>query len=538
MENEMVNTFFSLKTSDCERDNFFLKTYTIMDASSKAKFLSLMKNNILFNNPFVNWTYYLNCSDHQDEILNIFIKDLDLFINEDNIEKSVELLPLVEFYTGLGNDLTDVTAMLRPFEKLQYLANNTHLFNNNLFHEILMNMTKKIAYTYSYPDIYDALEDNKNYKYFISLLISYIDFKNEMLDDELINLIVEINQALNSKELAEKMYNKYPDVSLDKYSMYIKDMVRINNDPEPKQFFSDIKKYRIKYGIIPEDICLYINKCYASYDSLISVCNIDLIRHHLKKQGIENVCVFNDNNLPRRCGGEANERMLSVRRIRLDMTMYHEARHIVQFDNMANDKNYYRYNYNILKDTILSNYLDHSVYDRNHNRFLFEIDADIQGLKDYYETLGKIGRLTYIDKEKMSKIEENEQFRIDLSYNLNVDGYNYFKGDLFDDILKENSDLLDMYPVLKIEYNSDGSRKSIIEILDSLEKESHNNKRTEDELYDIGVCIFGDYFVINDEKENLELLNNYKTDNEIVNYMKNYLFYKYTNALKNKEKGV
>ena len=138
----------------------------------------------------------------------------------------------------------------------------------------------------------------------------------------------------------------------------------------------------------------------------------------------------------------------------------------------------------------------------------------------------------------MSKIEENEQFRIDLSYNLNVDGYNYFKGDLFDDILKENSDLLDMYPVLKIEYNSDGSRKSIIEILDSLEKESHNNKRTEDELYDIGVCIFGDYFVINDEKENLELLNNYKTDNEIVNYMKNYLFYKYTNALKNKEKGV
>lgn len=536
MDNEMINSFFNHKTSDSDRDQFILDTYTKMDAVSKANFLISIKNNILLNNPFVNWTRYLNWSEHKDEVLNIFIQDLNLFINEDNIEKCIDLLPLVEFYTGLSQELTDEIAMLKPFEKLHYLANNTFIFNDNSFHEILMNMTKKIAYTYSHPDIYDALKDNKNYKYFISLLANYIDFKNEdeMLDDELINLVVEINQALNSKELTEKLYNKYPEISLDKYSKYIKHMVIINDN----EFFSDIKKYRIKYGILPEEICLYINKCYASYDNLIRICNIDLLRHHLLKQGIEKVCVFNDKNMSGRYAGEANERLLVIKRIRLGMPMFHEARHVVQFANMANDKNYYRYNYNILKDTILSNYLDRSVYDRNHNRFLFEIDADIQGLKDYYEVLGKIGRLTSVDKEKMSKIDENEQFSIDYSYDLNVDGYNYFKGDLFDDILKENPDLLDEYPILKIEYNSDGTRKSIIEILDAIEKESQTNNRTEDELYDIGVCIFGDYFVVKDEKENLELLDNYKTNNEIALYLKNYLFSKYSNSLKNKEKGV
>lgn len=73
---------------------------------------------------------------------------------------------------------------------------------------------------------------------------------------------------------------------------------------------------------------------------------------------------------------------------------------------------------------------------------------------------------------------------------LNIDGYYYDKYEIFDDILESKPELLIKYPVLQIEYNKNGSKKEICEILSSLEYELNIGKRTADEVIAISDCIF------------------------------------------------
>ena len=162
----------------------------------------------------------------------------------------------------------------------------------------------------------------------------------------------------------------------------------------------------MKYGIIPEEICIYVNKFYNDNSSAIRLCNIDLLRHYLIKNGLEDTCIFYDDSIDVGTEGLASNKTLAIKNTNLSIVMFHEARHVIQFSNMGNDKNYIRYNYNILKDNILSNYMDRGVYNRNHNRYLFEIDADIEGQKEYYKVLEQMNLLSEADRTKMEKLDE------------------------------------------------------------------------------------------------------------------------------------
>jgi len=516
MDYEMINNLLEFKMQDSDRDNFFLNVFPSLDAFSKAQVLDIIKNKMTL------FDYYINGSEKKDIILNNIKNSINDFLAEDDIYKCIELFPIIEFYNGLNYDFIDNDVILSSFEKMCYIADNTNIFHNEHFNEIIINTIKKVAYTYSYSDIFDAIKESSNYKYFISLLCNYVRFSNKekMLEDEAINIIIDIKDILDSPELIDIFYNKFEqDIDLEKYSNYIDNLIPL--DDKREQFFVDIEKYRIKYGILPEKICLYVNCFYGWNDNILRICNIDLLKNHLHNSGIDDVSIYYDKNIPNRNLGLASEKVLAIKKIKLSYVMFHEARHIIQFNNTENDKNYYNYNYNILKDTILANYGDSRTYNRNHNRYMFEIDADIQGLRDYYDYLEKMKMMTDIDKEKRDSINENEQKRLYYANYINIDGNNYIKGYIFDEILSENADLIDEYPVLNIEYDKNGKRKSNLDILKSLEEELISAKRTEAEIYGISYCIFDNYYEEINIEETINDLKKFETDNNIMNEIKN-----------------
>ena len=504
-----IEKIWGFETSDSERDNFFLNVFPTIDSFTKAKILKHLMKKIKFFNS------YISRSNAKSKILEELKKEINIFIEEKNIQKGVLLLPIILFYTNMNINDIESDILLKPLKQLLFMTKNEDLVDNQDFNEIVINITKIVAYAFSYEEEYNLLKNNKNYEYYEEIIYSYIDKikESKMIDNELINLLIETFPAIAYPKLKDRLSSKYKEeIDLKKYNLNKK----ISIEKDFVSFLEDIKKYRIKYGIIPEEICICANKFYNNNKDIMRLCNIDLIRHYLIKNGIKDICVFYDREIEVGAKGFANKKTLSIKDINLSSIMFHEARHVIQFNNIENDKNYNGYNYNILKDYILYNNMDISVYNRNHQRYYFEIDADIEGQKEYYKILEKINLVSEAEKEKMAKLDETEQFKIAMASYLNVNGYNYEKGILFDDIIQKNNNLLNQYPVLQIEYDNLGKRKTMLDILKSMEDELNQNRRTKEEIMKISNCIFGEFYEVKDIDETLNSLINYHFQNSVI----------------------
>ncbi|MDE5539532.1 MAG: hypothetical protein K2J20_03500, partial [Bacilli bacterium] len=128
----------------------------------------------------------------------------------------------------------------------------------------------------------------------------------------------------------------------------------------------------------------------------------------------------------------------------------------------------------------------------NHDRFLFEIDADIQGSKQCGMIMLSIGQNINEVEQEMLSLDEKEQKIINESRTIIINGVEVDKKDLFDSIILKKPEYVQKFPVFSIEYNDDGSKKTKDEILSTLESYRLNQMYTEEELSAIEICIFGD----------------------------------------------
>lgn len=497
--------------NDSEKDIFFTQSYSNFDVYDQAKIILLFQQDMI---AFIN---YLNNSKEKEIILEQLKNGIKKFLEEKEVEKCLDLLPIILAYINLDDPPFQDEIISDAFEKISFIIKDTSIVQINKLEEILRSYTKLIAYSSPDKRMYDSLLQSKNFKEYEKIICNYIQKLQDekILDNELINLLIEIAPAISSTNIESALKNKMKDpIDLDKYKYFIVNMLPMDKNVDA--FFEDIKKYRIQNGIIPENICVYINKFYNSKTEMLRLCNIDYIRHYLIRNGIENTNVFYDGLMDFGTKGLAAPTFLSLKVFDLSIVMFHEATHVIQFNNQSSNENYIKYYYAMLKDNILQQKLDPSVYNRNHNRYLFEIDADIRGENEYYNFLQQLGLLSEEDKEKQAKLEEKETFRISLSNSLNIDGYNYEKGELFDSILSENLDLLDKYPILQIEYNKNGDRKNIVEILKALECELNDNKRSEEEIVSIARCIFGNFYIVEDTSSLLGQLKTFIPTTKIV----------------------
>lgn len=244
---ENVNNILSYSSSDKDRDNFFINIYPNLDINLKAKVLDKLQLRIDFFNS------YLKSNDKKNIIIKELEKSINVFLENDDLDNCISLFSIVLFYSSINFEF-DIKLLLKCFEKILLVFNNYDVMNNQVFENILINMTKIIAYASS-TDEYSSIIKNKYYNYFIKLICKYIDKidNKKIIKSELINLLVETLPSLNSDEIKNKLKNKIEfEIDLKKYENYINNMILINSSIE--EFFDDIKRYRIKYNIIPENM--------------------------------------------------------------------------------------------------------------------------------------------------------------------------------------------------------------------------------------------------------------------------------------------
>ena len=382
----------------------------------------------------------------------------------------------------------------------------------------LESFLKELVYSTVTPRIYKKLVKSKSYQNFEEILKKYIHSltEEELLDSELIVLLVDARYALPKTFDFEILKGKVGDASFEKYKENIESLSEMKEE-QKEDFKKEVKKYRIKNLHIPEEIALYVNLYFGEDWDLLRMANLDLIRHYLEKNGIQQANVIYDELISRfNAKGISAWNLIALADVNLSMILFHEATHVIQFNNQKEDRNYYGYGYSMLKDKILQEKLAPSIYNRNHNRYLFEIDADIRGKREFYRILEKLGELGEKEKEDQESLEEEENFRISLSRYLNIDGENYDKGDLFDNLIQEEPTILRKYPILNIEYKQDGTRRNVVEIFQELEFEVISGKRDSEEIKAIAECIFQEGSVIENAEETIKMLNDYIPGDTII----------------------
>lgn len=197
-------------------------------------------------------------------------------------------------------------------------------------------------------------------------------------------------------------------------------------------------------------------------------------------------------------------------------TVFHECEHANQF---IGSKKLSFTNIIIEKDLLLKNHGPEFYYDANYREISFEILARKKQVIDTFRLLAE-NNPVLSDKyfELMSKSIENENEllseTIKPNHKFNDGESNYGLIDEFiHGVLSKDTTLIESYPLLKYEYNNDGTKKSILDIFNSISLLERNS-----EFYEYTFSLFKSINTTND----IELLNNLndisriETDDEII----------------------
>lgn len=173
-------------------------------------------------------------------------------------------------------------------------------------------------------------------------------------------------------------------------------------------------------------------------------------------------------------------------------TIFHEVRHVVQNMAMKIDsiRLYKKCVYVMTLETITRNVSPKFYYD-NYNHLLKENDAQAYGLKFALQTLKDIDINLYnsYDKEKLQdqvKKYGDNFYKADLEI-LGLQGSAIKTLDTMTEVyICKHIKLLNKYPILKLAYNEDGTRKDIKQLLKDRDEIIKKRPKDEiDELYNV-----------------------------------------------------
>lgn len=148
-------------------------------------------------------------------------------------------------------------------------------------------------------------------------------------------------------------------------------------------------------------------------------------------------------------------------------TLFHEMRHVTQFANEDNTCTYR--DYLMFKDRVLSN-LNLDYYLANYDSIGIEIDAYTKGCVLAYRYLQELdpSLADRLRHDIYSNIVEYRSTWHQEYYQKRVAKDDDLKSidTIFDEVISMHPDLVDVYPILQIEYNLDGKKKTVKEFLD------------------------------------------------------------------------
>lgn len=188
--------------------------------------------------------------------------------------------------------------------------------------------------------------------------------------------------------------------------------------------------------------------------------------------------------------------------------------------------------------------LKKSWYTKNYDNYLIEKDANIVGLDKYLEIMQDNDRIfsTYRDIEKGKYY--NGRYIADVwtsdqktYYYSGLQERDVITEIILDDLICEQSmiGILELYPILQKEYNMDGSRKSVTELIDNMRKEIYDisgntelSKIEKDELIKDAQEMYYELLYIQIQKstqKEIEELVSKIGKKEFINILKRMIYY-------------
>lgn len=481
---------FAEKDVEQKFNDFFTNHFKNFSDSDKARIISL----------FIKYldkqrTYHeTKEEDYKDIIKESFKKAINSFYSSLDPNESNLYFDLITLYMHFHDDEIDTDTLNKIMIKINDMLNKNTINDNNKLTELLIAYIKYYIYQYNGDEKKaKIITDSQHFNIFEKIIIKYlekIEINSTSINDELLLLLMESRNLPRFDNINKLLINKGNSNALNKYYDNIKNKIPIAKE-ELTKFYEDIIAYRLSKGILPREICNYL----FMFNLLSRIGVIDLVQNYLIENNINDITCFFDPLSGIHGGAVANTKYISFKSCYYDnITMFHEATHTIQYNNMDNNRNYTRYNYNILKDFLIQDNIPYNCYLGNHQKFLFEIDADTQGkyqLGLLQLSLTNSKEKFYKTQNEMKKISEEEQKLISESENLIINGEQVNKKELFDKIILSKPFYVKTYPVLSIEYNEDGSKKNTDEILRTIEYCQQNNLYSQEELTAISNCIFG-----------------------------------------------
>lgn len=178
------------------------------------------------------------------------------------------------------------------------------------------------------------------------------------------------------------------------------------------------------------------------------------------------------------------------RKAELFNTMFHEMHHAVQHDNIKKGKiNFLTYNF--IKEDIIREY-DENFYNENYQSIYSETDARkeeiigtlefLNGLNpQFVEAVKSSYEQTYISESENHSISQDANKKLSIGKN----GTNIDISDYIGYLIQSNPQILVDNPILSLEYNQDGTPKSLDTLLQEFEQKKSSPPADYKNLYSI-----------------------------------------------------
>lgn len=371
--------------------------------------------------------------------------------------------------------------------------------------------------------INNIIIDYNNYDiYFYNSLINYIDLLIKLTvvndhnydtfrKDEIIQLIkTAIIKYKNNppkhigfysiKNIIDHLNKKYPKLVDDKRANCLKNYFNISVDNMSIEFINGLVSYIYSYSeTIPYDIANQIIKSYATNKSSkiskesIKASLISIAQNELYKNNIYDITVFfgyreEEKN---KAFYSKNAKAICINKKSFDIVLesynnlsaiyellniiFHEVEHAIQFNNIEDNEEISFNKILFIKESILKE-KESTFYQDNYKNIFMEIYARIAGIISTCNYIKNVINIDYKKDDKVRENLENELKRLNDGMTKKTKEFKnqVFILDYFDYYIanckkQELSYILNNNPILKFEYNQDGTKKTPSEIFTQID---------------------------------------------------------------------
>lgn len=462
-----------------------------------------------------------------EHVLKEKLPDFMKAIQENTTEKNEKIIKenLAEFYELIG----DESLLLNiPGSKMSKVLLSLKYGNKKKVADYMKCVLKNDPHALTNNDlvagVYQGLENDSKEAFFV--IISEND------KDELRKIFADYMPKTSE-----------PDMS--KYDEYLEKLTDMDEETF-KMFMIDLKNYRNVHGNFSEKCCDYLisqkiksssllNQNLDEYFPVFKRAFEDKTKYVLKEQGIEKYVVrITDNGWSGldQIGVHSN-RAIRISESMLEKmdenfthpinTIFHETRHAVQKKDLDENEITTGLKYRLMKEKILEKEFP-KFYEDNYFYMLSEVDARIYGNKRQRQYLVQLGYTENIknddDKdffEIYRGLQKKEIDRLDITEWARKDSEGKFRAfnNIFSKLIKSKPELLAEYPILALEYETDGSRRTSFEILkdydEAIRQVKDKNPETKSKIAILS-SILGDYAIINESiiLKDIDLLVDYE----------------------------